>query len=151
MRFFACFDSTVLTFFRSQSHDVHVRRRENTQHFFAASLSQMVGKEATVADDQAHGHFLLWHKIPRYETALKTRVPERTRERAWLSGTTLVAVIASDLPVARNKLGYRAFSESVCRATRVKAGTLPWQCRLCNRPSAQRIRESRHCARHPRV
>jgi hypothetical protein len=39
-----------------------------------------------------------------------------------------MAVTASDLPVAHNKLGYRAFAESVCRATRVKARQHPWQC-----------------------
>ena len=53
----AGFQCAVLALLRSQRHNVDASGSEYAQHLFPSTLRQVIRKEATITDDQAHGHF----------------------------------------------------------------------------------------------
>ena len=48
----------ALGFLRRQHYSVHAGFLQHCNHLFSPRVRQMIGKESTVADDKAHGHFL---------------------------------------------------------------------------------------------
>ena len=63
MRLGSCFHGPVFAFFGSERDHFYARRLQDTQDLFPARFGQMIGKETTVPDDQAHSHFLICHNF----------------------------------------------------------------------------------------
>src|SRR6185369_5921222 len=57
-------DRAVLCLLGAENDRIHAGFLYSGNHFLAAGFCEMIREESSVPDDQAHCHFLTWHKLP---------------------------------------------------------------------------------------